>query len=377
MPIGGREMSQSQSQSQSQSHLNLPAVRKYQQEIASKQKFLDPAFVESFRKHVQESSEDGEKLRRDRLEYANIISKAREAFVRDLRAKQSQALHIYKPCSVYAPYYYQFFTEDQKVFDEDDEDEKKSDDDEEEEEFKEPPVPDVPPGVVKTINACLAKRKDHLIAQVDDIQVTVRDLEKLCGLNWLTDPAIAFYLWMITDRSARNRDYLKVHCFSSYFYTKLTRKDYGGPKAVMRWTRKMDVLSYDLLLFPIHLPGHWTLAAISTRDQTINYYDSLGGENEEVLRVIMDYWENEYKTRKGEVLDTSKWKSQVVKNIPRQANTCDCGVYLCKFSERLAANKPFNFSQRHIPFIRQCMIYEICKKKLFSDLDELYPLDIH
>ena len=41
----------------------------------------------------------------------------------------------------------------------------------------------------------------------------------------------------------------------------------------------MDIFSYDLLIFPIHLGIHWCLAAADLRHKTIRYYDSLGGKN--------------------------------------------------------------------------------------------------
>ena len=47
---------------------------------------------------------------------------------------------------------------------------------------------------------------------------------------------------------------------------------------VASWTKKLDVFSYDLLMFPInHSNLHWCLATADIRNNTISYYDSMLG----------------------------------------------------------------------------------------------------
>ena len=49
----------------------------------------------------------------------------------------------------------------------------------------------------------------------------------------------------------------KVYAFNTFFYPKLMS---GGHAAVRRWTRKVDVFSFDYILVPVHLGVHWCLS---------------------------------------------------------------------------------------------------------------------
>ncbi len=54
---------------------------------------------------------------------------------------------------------------------------------------------------------------------------------------------------------------LQAYAFSSFFYPRLAE---SGHAAVARWTRKVDIFAYDLLLVPVHLGAHWCLAVCFT-----------------------------------------------------------------------------------------------------------------
>lgn len=71
---------------------------------------------------------------------------------------------------------------------------------------------------------------------------------------------INFYMGLVMERS-KQAGYPSVHAFSSFFYQKLTS---GGYKAVGRWTRHVDLFEKDILLVPINLRLHWTLAVSQT-----------------------------------------------------------------------------------------------------------------
>jgi len=49
----------------------------------------------------------------------------------------------------------------------------------------------------------------------------------------------------------------RVYSFSTFFYPKLMS---GGHSSVKRWTKQVDLFSYDFLLIPVHLGVHWCLA---------------------------------------------------------------------------------------------------------------------
>jgi len=51
---------------------------------------------------------------------------------------------------------------------------------------------------------------------------------------------------------------------------------------------------------------------------------------------------------------------------PRQNNTFDCGVFLCKTAEFISRGAQLHYSQEEIPYYRQIMMWEICNKILLT-----------
>ena len=106
--------------------------------------------------------------------------------------------------------------------------------------------------------------------------VTVKDILTLKDNDLLNDSVINHYLEMIKERAEGDKKrYRSVYSFSSHLYPTLKDKGYSG---VWRWTRKVDLFSFSLVLVPVHLPGgagHWCLAVIDMEAKTIQYYDSI------------------------------------------------------------------------------------------------------
>ena len=53
--------------------------------------------------------------------------------------------------------------------------------------------------------------------------------------------------------------------------------------------RKPDASEWEsqqLLLVPVHLPGHWILLAVDFSSHTIQYWDSLGGDPNEAKKMM-------------------------------------------------------------------------------------------
>ena len=62
-----------------------------------------------------------------------------------------------------------------------------------------------------------------------------------------------------------------------------------GHVAIKRWTKKIDIFSFDLILIPVHLGMHWCLATIDLKRKGVFYYDSMGGDNEPCLNALLKY----------------------------------------------------------------------------------------
>lgn len=107
-------------------------------------------------------------------------------------------------------------------------------------------------------NALNGMRQDELLVDEFNIPIRRRDIETLAGLNWLNDEVIFFYMNLIMERGKNENSKLPtVYAFNTFFYPKLLQ---GGHAALKRWTRKLDLFAYDLIIVPVHLGAHWCLA---------------------------------------------------------------------------------------------------------------------
>lgn len=62
-------------------------------------------------------------------------------------------------------------------------------------------------------------------------------------------------------------------------------------------------------------------------------------------------------------MDLSEWKNYVPKDIPRQGNSHDCGVFMCRFADCVAKNAPFEFGQEQVKQM-QMKCVDICTDTL-------------
>lgn len=223
---------------------------------------------------------------------------------------------------------------------------------EEEEEADFSPLTDAQLSQLSRVLSC---NEDRLLIEKFSIPIKRRDLATLTGLNWLNDEVINFYFNLIAERSGQN-GLAKVYAFSTFFYQKLVQ---GGHAGLKRWTRKVDIFRYDLLLVPVHLGVHWCLAVIDLRKQAVEYFDSMGGGDAQCTRSLIKYLADECYDKKKTMLDTSVWKEVTRKDIPHQMNGSDCGVFTCKFGDYASRDAKINFSQENMPYFRQRIMLEI------------------
>lgn len=294
-------------------------------------------------------------------------------------------------------------------------------------------------------------RQHGKIASIPGAGVESHDIQKLSPGQWLNDEVINFYLKLIERRSgiasqkradaiqARKRvmaneytddvqrtqdlgliaDVKKrwngiwnVHVFNTFFFEKLSKQGYSG---VRQWTRKVDIFTKDLILFPINLgQAHWVCAAINMRKLRFEYYDSMHSKNQRAFDVLEEYVQSEYKDKKKDEfgqLDLSGWKRYFSQQSPIQANGFDCGVFASMTIEQLSRRDPWlllpppldakqiversaelakrkgdsdreeyededeeddeeeeewNFSQQNMPYLRRRMVYEIATTNLLD-----------
>ncbi|KAG0342450.1 SUMO1 sentrin specific peptidase 1 [Podila horticola] len=196
-----------------------------------------------------------------------------------------------------------------------------------------------------------------------NVSIMKKDIHTLRPGEWLNDEVINFYGQLIMARNKESTALPKVHVFSTFFYKTLSESGYDK---VRRWTKKVNVFAMDYLLVPIHCSGnHWTSAVIDMKKKQVEYYDSLLGNNPKCFLILRDYLDRESQDKLKKPFDSTGWENVCPKDIPRQQNGYDCGVFTCTFIERKSRGMAkFDFSQQNMPLLRQKIVLNIINKSL-------------
>mmetsp|Transcript_3229 Transcript_3229/g.6327 ORF Transcript_3229/g.6327 Transcript_3229/m.6327 type:complete len:680 (-) Transcript_3229:379-2418(-) len=199
-----------------------------------------------------------------------------------------------------------------------------------------------------------------------NIDIQRSDINCLAGLNWLNDEVINFYMGMLQERELRlSPGKPRVHFFNTFFYNALS-KDEGkyNYKKVRRWTTEKRLKGYCILdcqkvVVPIHQGYHWVLGVINLDEQTLEFYDSMGGSDRGALEDLARYIADEYQDKRSQDVDVSGWRYVNHDKIPLQQNCCDCGVFMVAFAEFVSRGAKLTFSQANMPLIRHRMVAQI------------------
>eukprot|EP00941_MAST-03F_sp_MAST-3F-sp1_P000097 g97.t1 len=202
----------------------------------------------------------------------------------------------------------------------------------------------------------------------ETITLTHGDIDRLHEGEFLNDSVIDFYMrWIQVQNEEKEKNEVgatergkkkTAHVFNTFFFKKLLQ---GGHDGVKRWTRKVDIFSLDFLFIPVNMSFHWSLAIVCnpgrfekapSLDEELNDYshderafciillDSLSCHKiSTVTKEIWNYMEIELYTRKKKepaLKFQDCFRSKI--DCPRQNNSCDCGVYVCKNVEILLTN---------------------------------------
>ena len=201
--------------------------------------------------------------------------------------------------------------------------------------------------VTNAVNPALSQAE--LVATIGKLTLRRADVRCLIGDAWLTDEVVNFYFETLKARqrsneSARLGKQRTAYFFSTFFFARLyhDRMAYDFSK-VQRWTRGVDILAdYTMLLIPIHLDAHWALAVVDLVRRRIVCYDSLRGDAaytrqlRSMLLPLARYIADESSARGREALDATSWSRDIAADAPRQTNSSDCGMFVCKVAEALS-----------------------------------------
>uniref|UniRef100_A0A8I5TY85 SUMO specific peptidase 2 n=3 Tax=Pongo TaxID=9599 RepID=A0A8I5TY85_PONAB len=173
---------------------------------------------------------------------------------------------------------------------------------------------------------------------------------------------INFYMNLLVERN-KKQGYPALHVFSTFFYPKLKS---GGYQAVKRWTKGVNLFEQEIILVPIHRKVHWSLVVIDLRKKCLKYLDSMGQKGHRICEILLQYLQDESKTKRNIDLNLLEWTHYSMKphEIPQQLNGSDCGMFTCKYADYISRDKPITFTQHQMPLFRKKMVWEILHQQL-------------
>ncbi|XP_049538963.1 uncharacterized protein LOC125953420 [Anopheles darlingi] len=231
---------------------------------------------------------------------------------------------------------------------------------------KEVPLPDLTQEQLTFIKRKLQTPPHALVMDKFKIQITGDAFRTLDGNTWLNDEVINFYMQLLQYRSEQRRDQglPKVYSKSTFFLSSLRRSGYSG---VRRYTKKVDLFSFDIIVVPVHVNEvHWCMAIIDLRRKAIEYYDSLGAPNNPVLEMLENYLCQESLDKRQVPFDKTGLTKRNMSDCPKQNNGSDCGVFSCMFAEFLTRDHPITFNQSRMQYFRRKMMLEIAQGELIT-----------
>nr|XP_019814019.1 PREDICTED: sentrin-specific protease 2 isoform X3 [Bos indicus] len=198
--------------------------------------------------------------------------------------------------------------------------------------------------------------QDEILSSAFKLRITRGDIQTLRNYHWLNDEVINFYMNLLVERNKR-QGYPALYAFSTFFYPKLKS---GGYQAVKRWTKGVSLFEQELILVPIHRKVHWSLVAIDLRKRCLKYLDSMGQKGHRICEILLQYLQDESKTKRNIDLNLLEWTHYSMKpqEIPQQLNGSDCGMFTCKYADYISRDKPITFTQ--VLSCQKCMKASLC-----------------
>jgi len=198
---------------------------------------------------------------------------------------------------------------------------------------------------------------DSIISQIGNSTITKRNIQTLKPETWLNDEVINTFLALAIkqhNRTTATSNGNLVHCFNSFFFTKLCQNNAYSYENVERFSRRVhngDIFCLEKLIIPININGnHWTIVCINFSQKSILYLDSLGGQSTLHTKSCIRYLQDEYMRRHhSPLVNIHEWSIRNNREgTPKQKNNYDCGVFVCLYALHLIRNEPFNFTQADI-----------------------------
>lgn len=201
---------------------------------------------------------------------------------------------------------------------------------------------------------------EGVIANKFGIVLRKEDLERLEPEQKLNNKLIDYYFQLVVQRSKEDLDLPMVFALDTLFYAQLEVK---GPQEMIKqrvWD-DVDLFFYDVILIPIHTPGHWTMVAVKMDKQRLVFYDSFHGNGNTHLFLIKQFLQEAAEGKGHKLLEPLYWMGCQNKAFETQENDYDCGVYICKFAECVSREGNIDVLRDEVDELRTQMKQEIIR----------------
>jgi sentrin-specific protease 1 len=167
--------------------------------------------------------------------------------------------------------------------------------------------------------------------------ITRHSFSSLEDRRWLNDEVVNTTLYQ-TQQYYGDNNFIVLNTF---FYPCLMRNAVYNYDHVKDWMKKAcshpDIDPFNpgqtkAIFFAIYFESHYSLVVADIGKHELVYYDSLGRDGTEVLQNIDQYLKDEYQHSRMSQPTEQPWTLIAKpKNVPKQPNSTDCGIYMCLF----------------------------------------------
>lgn len=156
---------------------------------------------------------------------------------------------------------------------------------------------------------------------------------------------------------------------NSFFYFKLAQSEGGfNYNNVKRWTKKINVFSYNLIFIAINACKHWTMVCVSIPTREIMYLNSLTSSDDDgqaFTRNILMWLRLEFSSKSS----SGAFPDFNVKPVrcPQQLNSFDCGVFILAYADLLSNELTLNLMTQSLSDgVRKLVAFWIVRGYLVS-----------
>ncbi|KAL0920179.1 hypothetical protein M5K25_009297 [Dendrobium thyrsiflorum] len=202
-----------------------------------------------------------------------------------------------------------------------------------------------------------------------NVILTRRDIDHILLDDCLDNFHIDAYAFFVDRKTkafpAIYQPYLYISPMHGQFSSPLQiLKNYNDNSDLyIKHIKKETLKRTNLLIIPIIHNNHWTLLVGRLKERVWKLYDSLPNpQHKEIcVTVVKELYIDLINCFDA---DITKWRINIVRGTPTQSNSFDCGMFVCKYMEKVVAKDKVDWSaykywQNKMPRYRADFAYQI------------------